>query len=69
MLVQNKIRIGSKPVAPGPGQMKIRYDLGKYKRSLVGEVVDACDGTVAIWCYRGKDSDGPYYALMCVTRR
>jgi hypothetical protein len=60
--------IGSKPVKPGPGQRRLRYDTGKYRRSLVGKQCHAFSGTVAVWCFRGKDAEGPYYGLMCITK-
>jgi hypothetical protein len=65
----NQIRIGNKAVRPTANQVKIRYDLGKYAKNPAGLVIDAHDGVSAIWAFRGKDKDGPYYGLMCVSRR
>ena len=67
--MKNPLRIGNRAVKPGPGQLRMRYDLGKYKRNAAGLIIDAHEGTVAVWCFRGKDADGPYYGLMCVTNR
>lgn len=67
--MKNPLRIGNRSVKPGPNQEKLRYDRGKYRRSLAGAVIDACKGTTAVWCFRSKDADGPYYGLMCVSDR
>lgn len=63
------LKIGSKPVKPSQGEMKIRYDLGKYASSPIGRTIEAPADTVAVWGFRGKDSDGPYWGLMCVTKQ
>jgi len=67
--MKNPLRIGNKAVKPGPGQERMRYDLGKYRRNAAGLIIDAHEGTTAVWCFRSKDADGPYYGLMCISNR
>lgn len=50
---------------------KVRFDLGKYKGvpgDYVGREVRAIEGVVAVWPERRTDRDGPYVALMSLSR-
>lgn len=67
-MATNTLRIGNKAAKPALGQVRMRFDRAKYRRNIAGLCVDAPDDTTAVWCFRGKDSDGPYYGLMCVTK-
>jgi len=56
--------------AAGPLE-KRRFDLGKYKGApgdYVGREVRAIEGVVAVWPERRTDRDGPYVALMSLSR-
>jgi len=49
----------------------MRYDMGKYKAKpdmpYVGSMLNVADDIYAMYVARGKDSDGPYCKMMCVT--
>ena len=66
---KKQVTIGSKAVKPGPDEVKMRYDLGKYENSPIGKTVEVYSDVRAIWGFRGKDQDGSYWGLMCVTKR
>jgi len=46
---------------------KLRYDMGKYNNSGVGRDAEVSDDVYALWSERRSDSDGPYYAMYCLT--
>lgn len=48
-----------------------RFDMGKYKPgSYVGREITTCpDDVYAIYAASGRDSDGHYVKLMCVSAR
>lgn len=48
---------------------KGRWDLGKYRNSLVGRSCEVPEHVQALWTERRKDSDGVYYALFGVFAR
>jgi hypothetical protein len=50
---------------------KERLDRGKYKDTIVGKDVPAHlkDRYSLVWAERGKDEDGPYFALFGIIRR
>lgn len=55
-----------KPVN-GKTLTRMRYDMGKYSNNLKGRTFDVLDNVVAIWTEKRKDSDGPYWAIFCLT--
>lgn len=50
---------------------KIRFDLGKYKESGVGEAVpeELAKNVHLVWTEPRKDKHGPYHALFCISNR
>lgn len=50
---------------------KERFDMGKYRETVIGRDVPehAANGVHLVWAERRKDSDGPYFALFCISKR
>lgn len=48
---------------------KIRFDMGKYEKTIVGrELPDDLITKAPIWAERRQDTDGPDWALYCQRR-
>lgn len=66
------LRIAKAHAAAG-GRYEIhRFCTGKYKElpcEWVGKLVVKCDGVLAVWGERRRDSEGPYTTLRCVVAR
>lgn len=49
----------------------MKYSCGKYKADpdtpYIGRDVEVDDSVYALYTVRGRDSDGPYVRIMCVT--
>lgn len=50
---------------------KERFDMGKYKSSVIGREVPEyhAKNVRCVWAEARRDSDGPYYALYCIPNR
>lgn len=50
---------------------KSKFDLGKYKSSLIGYEVPKhmVDKVHIVWSERRQDANGPYYQLYCFSKR
>ena len=44
---------------------KIRFDMGKYKASIIGKELPEPWKDKVVWAERRTDRDGGYYALYC----
>lgn len=55
-----------KPVN-GKTLRRMRYDLGKYGNNMKGKTFEVLDNVVAIWTEKRQDSNGPYWAVYCLT--
>jgi hypothetical protein len=51
---------------------KERFNLGKYRKSVIGRDLSAVYDTKhlrIVWAEARSDKDGPYYALYCIPNR
>ena len=42
---------------------------GKYQASIKGRALEVSDHIHAVWAEKRRDSDGEYFALLCLTSR